>query len=955
MQRSLRLCCTDKLCFPLLAVTTMSLAPNSPTPPDDSIAPSAATSSPGTPTPVTPTPLATTSSDHTAIITDGPPFIGLDDKRYRRLSYLQCFPCYKYRGKCSYHRPCPRCTDRHMQSHCVDVPPACLPCQTNGAYCDRNRPCKKCRESGVDKEACVDGVEVGRKEEDVEVDEHGQPLPPPVLEAVEEVGVPKEKVGEGGKYRRMTEAEKLQVEMMDGQSNKRRRADDDDDDADRKDDPAQHETATTTMNGTAAAPPPPPVIDIVTVLRNEQWLPPEGDIDTQEQVKLINRRVAAMEAAHHPPSHFDNPTPFIDLLVAQPADELPAASDDFIGDFNHLFPRPPLSSLSSVPTAFLNLWAHFMHKRKQSIVGHSVLLPATSASPLRHITAWDVYRSVVEHGGYHHVVQHALWHRVMRQIVLSSTEWDGKPVRTTAEAAGAGEGDGLTGGPPVPLSVLKPRSFLTEYYEKFLFLFEWTYQWRKGSTHPSLEEGEKDKKRRVKRPKTALSYRNQLLNRLWPIEVAKAVHDSGRQARLSETDEGGQTDVAAREPAEVLGYIGMQRLKRSLQSTVTDEVVWAVNRLLVLSERVARKRGGWEEKEVDDDDDSSDCNLLFVYELLDDLLRLLLYAPLIRTTISAAHPALTPLLLTAHINTLVSSTPALALSSAVVTILNNLSLYYGNMRRLAANTTLVNMLVDVCSTASVWRGEEEERAVLWGVLMRLMSAVDLRVVVRRQQLLASIIERLRQYLDTALFPLVGVGESEEVEEDELAGASGEEAEEAVRGLLNLLASPHFSVNVPYLEASLPPSLFALLVILASPLTPSTSLRLLCCQSLAFFCLSSGAFVTPIVAGRGLRTLVASLQSTDESDDGKELRRTCAAAVQAIVSWCVIPGKAGSGSGSGGGVRDPWIWREVKQQEELLAAACFRDADVNALLRHVLHTIEKERAAGKQKAAATVSH
>ena len=83
---------------------------------------------------------------------------------------------------------------------------------------------------------------------------------------------------------------------------------------------------------------------------------------------------------------------------------------DFISDFNHLFPRPPLSSLSAVPTAFLNLWAHFMHKRKHSIVGHSVLMPATSASRLRHITAWDVYRSVVEHGGYHHVAQHALWH-----------------------------------------------------------------------------------------------------------------------------------------------------------------------------------------------------------------------------------------------------------------------------------------------------------------------------------------------------------------------------------------------------------------------------------------------------------------------------------------------------------------------------------------------------------------
>jgi len=401
----------------------------------------------------------------------------------------------------------------------------------------------------------------------------------------------------------------------------------------------------------------------------------------------------------------------------------------------------------------------------------------------------------------------------------------------------------------------------------------------------------------------------------------------------------------------------MQRLKRSLQSTVTDEVTWAVNRLLVLSERVARKRGGWEEKEVDDDDDSSDCNLLFVFELVDDLLGLMLYTPLLEATVSASHPALTPLLVTAHINTLVSSTPALALSSAAVTILHNLSLYYGNLRRLAANTTLVNLLVDVCSTADVWRGDEEDRPVLWGVLMRLMSTIDLRVVVRRQQLLASMIVRLRHYLDTALFPLVDTGESDEVEADDLGGASSEEAEEAVRGLVSVVSSPHFSVNVPYLEAALPPSLFALLVVLASPLTPSPSLRLLCCQSLAFLCLTSATFVSHIVTGRGLHTLVACLQSTDESDTAKELRRTCAAAVQAIVSWCATPVKAAAGAGSsgGGGVRYPWVWSEVKQREEQLASACFRDADVNALLRHVLLTIEKERKEDKQRVAASATH
>ena len=789
----------------------------------------------------------------------------------------------------------------------------------------------------MDEEACVDGVEMGRREEDVEVDEHGQPLPP-VVEP-EQMDDAKDKEREV-KYRRMTEAEKLQVEMIDGSSNKRRRADNDDD----EDGELNEEETAATMNGTTASPspPPPPVIDIVTLIKNEQWLLPDDDMDTEERIKQQHRRVADREDAP-PPSHFDNHSQFIDFLP-QHSDELPPTSVDFITDFNHLFPRPPLSSLSAVPTAFLNLWAHFMHKRKHSIVGHSVLLPATSASPPRQITAWDVYRSVIEHGGYHHVSQHALWQRVMRHIVLSSTEWDGQPVRTTAEAtSAASEGSGLTGGPPVPLSVLRPRTFLSEYYEKLLLLFEYTYQWRRGSTRPSLDEG--DKKRRVKRHKTALATRNLLLNRLWPPEVTKAIHDSGRLSKQHDTDEADDRKDAAGEPEEVLGYIGMQRLKRSLQSGVTDEVVWAVNRLLVLSERVARKRGGWEEKEADDDDDSSDCNLLFVYELVDDLLCLVLYTPLVRAALSASHPALTPLLLTAHINTLVSSTPALALSSAIVTILHNLSLYYGNLRRLASNTTLVNMLVDVSSTADVWRGDDEERAVMWGVLMRLMSVIDLRVVLRRQQLLASMIERLRLYLDTALFPLVEADESGEVQSDALAGDSAEEAEEAVRGLVSLVSNPHYSVNVPYLEAALPPSLFALLVILASPLTPSLPLRLLCCQSLAFFCLSAGTFVSHIVSARGLHSLTAGLEATDDSDSGKELRRTCAAALQAIVSWCVTPVKAGSGSG---GMRDAMLWGEVKQREEQLASACFRDADVNALLKHVLLTIEKERKDGKRQ-------
>lgn len=920
----------------------MSLAANSPTPPNDSTSPSITIPSATTSSPTSPT-SATASSAQLAVVTDGPAFIGVDGKRYRRLSYLQCFPCYKYRGKCSYHRPCPRCTDRHIHSHCIDVRPPCLPCQTNGAYCDRKRICKKCKESGVDEEACVDGVEVGRKEEDVEVDEHDQPLPPPVVEAGEEEVQLREKGGGEGKYRRMTEAEKLQVEMMDGHSNKRRRVDDDEEDSERRDDSAQPDATAAEVNGTAP-PPPPPVIDMATVLRNQQWLP-EHELDAEERIRLLTRGLAEREAAL-PPTHFDSHIHFIDLLP-QHSEELSPPPADFITDFNHLFPRPPLSSLSAVPTAFLNLWAHFMHKRKQSIVGHSVLLPATSASPLRHITAWDVYRSMVEHGGYHHVVQHSLWQRVMRHIVLSSTEWDGQSVKTTAEAASAGEGDGLTGGPPIPLHVLKPRSFLSEYYDKFLLLFEWTYQWRKGSSaRPPLEDGEK--KRRVKRARTALAYRNQLLNRLWPPEVTKAMIDSGRPNRQPDAEEDKRSE-AAREPAEVLGYIGMQRLKRSVQSMVTDEVTWAVNRLLALSERVARRRGGWEEKEVDDDDDSSDCNLLFVYEVVDDLLRLLLYTPLMQAAVSASHPALTPLLLTAHINTLVSSTPALALSSAAVTILHNLSIYYGNLRRLAANTTLVNLLVDVCSTADVWRGEEEERTVLWGVMMRLMSALDLRVVVRRQQLLVSLIDRLRHYLDTALFPPVEADESGEVRVDESGDASSEEAEEAVRGLVSVVSNPHYNVNVPYIEAALPPSLFSLLVLLASPLTPSTPLRLLCCQSLAFFCLTSGTFVSHIVAGRGLHTLVACLQSTDDSESEREMRRTCAAAVQAIVSWCAIPVKGASGSS--GGVRE-FVWSEVKQREELLASACFRDADVNALLRHVLLTIETERKESKQRVAAS---
>ena len=897
------------------------------------------------------------ASEQSGIVTDGPAFTSLlDGKRYRRISYLQCFPCYKYRGRCSSHRPCPRCSERFIQSQCIDVRPSCAPCQASGLYCNRNRPCNKCKDAGLSADACVDGVEAGRKEEDVEVDEHDVPLPPQEAEA-----------GEGardkdGKYKRMTESEKLQVEMMDGLggSNKRRRdedEEDEEDDGERKDE-AQQDAATSVS---ATAPPPAP-LDFATVLRNEQWLS-EADADIEEHVKLIHRRLASLEAAPAP-SHFDDQSPFIDLPT-QPADEVPPPPADFLTDFNHLFPRPPLSSLSAVPTAFLNLWAHFMHKRKHSIVGHSVLLPATSASRLRHITAWDVYRSVVEHGGYHHVAQHALWHPVVRQVVLSSHEWDAHAVIPTAE--GAADSEGLTGGPPVPLGVLRPRSFLQEYYEKFLLLFEMTYQWRKGSTRPPLDDAA-NKRRRAKRPRTALAFRNQLLNRLWPPEVSKAVHDSGRllrQPQEADADDGDRSGAAVSEPEEVWGYIGMQRLKRSLHGEVTEEVTWAVNRLLVLSERVARRRGGWEEKDVDDEDDSSDCNLLFVCELLDDLLRLLLYVPLVRASLSVTHPALTPLLVTAHINTLVSSTPALALSSAVVTILHNLSLYYGNLRRLAANSTLVNLLVDACGTAEVWRGEAEEQAVLWGVLMRLTTALDLRVVVKRQQLLASMIDRLQHYLDTAVFPLAeAAGDSDEDESGvaAFASSSSEEAEEAVRGLISLVSNPHFSVNVPYLEAALPPSLFALLVALASPLTPSAALRLLCCQSLAYFCLTSGAFVSHIVAGSGLPTLVACLHSSDDDEAGRELRRTCAAALQAIASLCILSAKAGgagggaqaAGGGRGGGVRDPWVWREVKQYEVQLASACFRDADVNALLRHVLLIIDKERKEGKQKNAHSAS-
>ena len=592
----------------------------------------------------------------------------------------------------------------------------------------------------------------------------------------------------------------------------------------------------------------------------------------------------------------------LQLSAADVSDSSPPPH--FLSDFSHLFPRPPLMSLSNSSIAFLNLWAHFMHSRRHPITGHHLCLQRRS------VTAFDVYRAVVEQGGFHRVQQQHLYQTVMAALCLASPPFS--PAAST-----------LPGGPPVIVpSPLRPRSFLTDYYTRFLLAFELAYQWEKGRA-PRAEAVATATASRTgrRRRRTATAVRNDLLKRLWPPAVHPYLFKERKEgeAAAARRDEAAEEE---REDGEALGYVGMSRLKRSLSSGLTAETVSSMNRLLQLSWRVGRRQGGWEEDEPDDDDDGSDNFLIFHFDIVTELLQLLPHQPALQLSVrhAAPHPLLAPLLADTLAASIASSSPPF--HTAALVVLHNLSLHPANHHRLAAHTSLLNLLSEAvvtqgrCFLAQEEEEMEEAERLSRRVLLRIMPAVNLLHVVRRDDLIVRLLAAAQACRDAALWTPAAAAAGGE-DEDEV-----EDAELLLSGLIALLTNPHHSSNIPYLVSALPAAAFALLLSLASPaLRLPQSVRHLSAQALAFYALSHQSFAEHIAAQGGLSLLLSLMETKGEKE--AETRRAAAAALQAIASYCSLGGK--------GALQ----WSQVWRVEERIFAACCLDTDVSQLLMPVL--------------------
>ena len=792
-----------------------------------------------------------------------------------------------------------------------------------------------------------------KRSEVLEVDEHDQPLPPPPRPDP----IPRPNITAANKQRRLNEGEKLLAEMEASETKRRRLHPHDADDAEdahsREKESRREElikAAQSNRGGLLPRPsasppllPPPPPSPPPPRLHVHYPDPLAGD-----------EGWAADDDPLSPPSSDD--VALITSTAADADDDVDSASPfspHFLPDFSHLIPRPPLLPLSSSSVAFHNLWAHFMHVQRRPITGHHVLLQHRS------VTAWDVYRVVTEHGGYHRTLTHRLFHPVLSAICHSSP-----PVSPSVLSSP------LPGGPPVPIAHLHPRTFFIDYYERFLYPFELAYQWDKGTapgvvpppgrTVASVVEGKR------RRRKTSGGVRADLLKRLWApsyhavLFKEKAGGGGGEEDGGGGGGAGGGGGVAGGEEEEpALGYVGMTRLKRSVESGVVEEVTAAINRLLRLTWRLAKGKGGGgggsgggggagagavEEDEVDDDEDASDACLLFHTDIISSLLPLLLHPPLHTPSLSfrSPHPSLTPLLVHSHLQNLASFTPDF--HTATLVILHNLSLHPPSHHRLAAHTTALNVLAHVVcdpSTETVMHADGEGEA--WGLAVRavmgVMGYVCVREVVRREELVRAMVGVLQRWLDGAVWGgggreggAEGGGREEEEEEVECVAA-------VLGGFVGLLTNPHHAVNIPYLLTVLPSPFFSLLLTLASPLTPSPLIRNLATHALTFFCLSHRTFASRLVQVRGLPALMSVLcrggkggeegvegggRVAEGSDGEKELRRATAATVQAIVSYCVV-------SGGEEARREGLLWSAVWKLEADIFTACCLDADVSALL------------------------
>ena len=488
--------------------------------------------------------------------------------RTKTFLYYQCTPCFRYRARCGSARPCQRCIDRHTESRCQDVGPPCVPCLQAKVYCDRRRPCKRCLEpveEGQPPRVCEDGPMDEKRAEVLEVDDNDQPLlPPPRPDPVPRP------VSASKPQRRLNEGEKLLAEMEASEQKRRRtgaHSHHDDGDLDgahnrekenRREEliKASHTHRGGLLPRPSASPPllPPPPPSPPPLRLHVQFPDPTqgeegwGDDD-------------------------DDPLPPFDtgalIDTAAAGGDPDALPPHFLTDFNHLIPRPPMLPLSSSPVAFLNLWAHFMHVQRRPITGHHIILQQRS------VTAWDVYRVVTEHGGYHRVLTRRLFHSVLSSICHSSSPLSPAVLSTT-----------LPGGPPLTIPTLRPRTFLIDYYERFLYAFELAYQWEKGHApgivpQPGRSVASVVEGRRRKR-KAPAGVKIDLLKRLW----APSYHSLLFKERPAEDD-------GVVEEEEPLGYVGMTRIKRSVGSGMVEEVSSAMNRLLRVSWRVGRRGGGW--------------------------------------------------------------------------------------------------------------------------------------------------------------------------------------------------------------------------------------------------------------------------------------------------------------------------------------------------------------------------
>lgn len=596
---------------------------------------------------------------------------------------------------------------------------------------------------------------------------------------------------------------------------------------------------------------------------------------------------------------FEDDGSLLDITPAEAANILneqsinQSVNPNFICDFTPILPRTPHLSITDQSINWLNVWARFQHRASRPIKGHCCLIQD------RLITAFDIYRAVIERGGYGAVMNRANGSfDVMKAAVMRA-----KLIKQSSDQTRI---QSMPGGPPLVIKDLKPRTFLIDYYERFLYHFEHANQWKPGTaplidlTKPIALQFIDPLIKRAINPRAVDVARVQLLKSLWQPRFHKGVSEALKQSNKS-SNTPVHLDVQ-------LGFTGAAVLVTLLQSEQLADVTRASNELLEISMQVAQSTA------VDDyDDDCSDIAMLFGAGLLTSLLAMLntedrhtdvrlpvnvrrFQAQFFQTRLAQMWPDF---------------------HTVALVIMNNLSQHRLCQVHMANDIKFINTISHLAfhEPSGVLPSQQEQTAeIAASVLLRLTSILDMKQLYRRD-------EWFEQHCALVISMVNDLLQHQSVDDCDV------ECAQFINGLTNLVLNSHSSSNIVEVFRLLPPAFFGSLVYLITPscviAAPKSSERAI--DFLLFASLQDVCFAHRFFEAHSLDVLTDIVNEEGTSPEIEQRRRAAAASIQAIIARSLKPSW-----------KHPWTGFEPIWSRLFLASA--RDEDVGLLIAPLLEEI-----------------